>query len=152
MSLAVAAAPVIHRQRGVVRIEAALTCNASGVVNEAVIGAAFGRLVGVFYDGGLDIGAVITVKQYPGAGTVSVPVLAYTTGTEGVPVSFRPTDVIATNAGVDVVAALTAVNVNRDIYLAGKVTVAVTGGGISETARLALIVDEDGLGELSLAV
>lgn len=149
---AAAAAPVVHRSRGVVRIEAALTCDASGVISETVIGTAFGRLVGVLYDGGLDASAVITVKQYPGASSVSVPVLAYTTGTEGTPVFFRPTDIVTTNAGADITAAATATNVNRDIYLAGKVTVTVASGGVSETAKLALIVDESGLGEPGVAV
>ena len=147
--VAAAAAPVVHRSRGVVRIEAALTCTAGGVIDETVIGVAYGRLVGVLYDGGLDVGATITVKQYPGPSSVSVPVLQYVTGVEGTPVFFRPTDVITDNAGVDVAAALTATDVNRDIYLAGKVTVTVSAGGVSETAKLALIVDEDGLGELA---
>jgi hypothetical protein len=44
---AVASAPVLHRKRGVVRISAALTADASGVVSGAVNQAAFGRLVGV---------------------------------------------------------------------------------------------------------
>lgn len=142
-------APVIHRSRGVVRIEAALTCDGAGAIAETVIGAAFGRLVGVVYDGGLDASAVITIKQYPGASTVSVPVLAYTTGTEGTPVFFRPTDKVTDNAGADLTAALTATNVNRDIYLAGKVTLTVASGGASETGKIALIVDEAGLGEVA---
>lgn len=144
---AAAAAPVIHRQRGVVRIETALTCDASGVVSEAVIGNAHGRLVGVLYDGGLDASATITIKCYPGASSVSVPVIAYTTGTEGTPVYFRPTKVIADSAGAAISASANAVNVNRDIYVAGKLTVTVASGGVSETAKLALIIDEAGLGE-----
>ena len=147
---AAAAAPVVHRSRGVVRIEAALTCDASGVISETVIGVAHGRLVGVLYDGGLDASATITIKQKPGASSVSVPVLAYTTGTEGTPVFFRPTDKVTDNAGTDLTADLNHVNVNRDIYLAGKVTVTVASGGVSETAKLALIVDESGLGEPGL--
>lgn len=151
--LAAAAAPVVHRSRGVVRIEAALTCDASGVVSETVIGAAYGKLVGVLYDGGLDASAVITIKQYPGApSTVSVPVIAYTTGTEGTPVFFRPTDIITTNAGADVSASANAVGVNRDIYLAGKVTVTVASGGNAETGKIALIVDEADLGDPALTV
>lgn len=149
---ATAAAPVVHRSRGVVRIETALTCDAAGVVSETVIGTAFGRLVGVLYDGGLDAAATVTIKQYPGASTVSVPVVTYTTGVEGTPVFFRPTDIIASDAGADIAASANAVGVNRDIYLAGKVTVTVAGGGNAETAKLALIVDEYGLGDPPLTV
>jgi hypothetical protein len=145
---AIAAAPVIHRQRGIVRIETAITCDASGVLSEVVVGNAVGRLVGVFYDGGLDVSATVTVKCIPGGSSVSVPVLAYTTGTEGTPVYFRPTDVATTNAGADLtVGAGVAVNINRDIYVAGKLTLTVAGGGVSETAKWAMVIDEADLGE-----
>lgn len=149
---AAAAAPVVHRQRGVVRIEAALTTDASGAISETVIGTAFGRLVGFLYDGGLDASATVTIKQYPGSSSVSVPVFVYTTGTEGTPVFLRPTDIVTTNAGADITAADTAPNVNRDIYLAGKVTITVASGGNAETGKVAIIVDEAGLGELAITV
>jgi hypothetical protein len=150
---ATAAAPVVHRSRGVVRIEAALTTHTDGSIAETVIGTAFGKLVGVLYDGGLDASGTVTIKQYPGAAsTVSVPVLVYTTGTEGTPVFFRPTDVITSDAGADISASANAVGVNRDIYLAGKVSITVASGGVSETGKFALIVDESGLGEPALTV
>ena len=151
MAGTVAPVAVVHRQQGVKRIEAAMACDASGVISEVVIGEAFGRLVGVLYDGGLDASAVITIKQKPG-NAVSVPVLGYTTGTEGTPVFFRPTDIITDTAGTDVAAAATAVGVNRDIYLGGKVTLTVASGGVSETGKIALIIDESGLGEPPLTV
>lgn len=134
---------VTHRPKGVVRIQADLTCDGAGAIAETVIGEAWGRLVGVMYDGGLDASAVITVKQKPGAvSTVSVPVLAYTTGTEGTPVFFRPTDIVTTDAGEDIAASANAVGVNRDIFLGGKVTITVASGGASETGKFVLIVDE----------
>lgn len=144
---------VTHRQKGVVRIEAAMACDASGVISETVLAEVYGRLVGVCYDGGLDASAVITIKQKPGNGAVSVPVLAYTTGTEGTPVFFHPTDIITDNAGADIAASANAVGVNRDIYLAGKVTLTVASGGVSETGKIALIVAEDSaIGEPPLTV
>src|SRR5689334_486348 len=98
----VAAAPAVHRPQGVKRIEVALTCDASGVISETVIGEAYGRLVAVFYDGGLDASAVVTLKAKPGnPSLVSVPVFTLTTGTEGTPVRLRPTDIATDNAGVD---------------------------------------------------
>jgi hypothetical protein len=148
---ATAAAPVVHRQRGVVRIEVDLTTDASGDVTESVIGNAFGKLVGVLYDGGLDASAVVTLKQKPGTG-VSVPVLAYTTGTEGTPVFFRPTDIVTTDAGADISAAAEAVGVNRDIYVAGKLTITVASGGNAETGKIAFVIDEADLGDPALTV
>jgi hypothetical protein len=55
-------------------------------------------------------------------------------------------------AGAAITAADTAPNVNRDIYVAGKLSVAVAGGGNLETCKLALIVDEVGIGDLALTV
>lgn len=138
-----AAAPVIHRPQGVKRIEVALTCDASGDVSETVIGEAYGRLVGVLYDGGLDASATVTLKAKPGAASlVSTTVFTHTTGTEGTPVFLRPTDLITDNAGADIAAAAGATNTYRDITVAGKLTLTVAGGGVSETGKYAFIFDE----------
>ena len=145
------AAPIIrHRSKGVVRIQVAMTCDASGVISETVIGEAYGRLVGVFYDGGLDASAVITLRTAatdPGA-TVGASLLAYTTGTEGTPVAFRPTTVVTDTAGTNIVAGdgsgggTTGNDVNRDRYVAGKLTLQVASGGVSETGLIAFSFDE----------
>jgi hypothetical protein len=137
------AGAAVHRPQGVKRIEVALTCDASGVVSETVIGEAYGRLVAIFYDGGLDASATVSLKQKPGAAsTVSVPVFTHTTGTEGTPVRMRPTDIATDNAGVNVAAADTAPNVNRDIVVAGKLTITVAAGGNLETGKYAFVIDE----------
>lgn len=145
---------VQHRDRGVVRLSAALTTSAGGVVDAASMGQAFGRIVAVFYDGGLDASAVITVTD----GKTGAPLFTYTTGTEGTPTRFRPSRVVADNAGVAITAgdgsggAGTGNDVNRDIYVAGKVKIAVASGGNAETGTLVIIVDEHGIGDLALAV
>jgi hypothetical protein len=137
------AAAAIHRPQGVKRIEVALACDASGVVSETVIGEAYGRLVGIVYNGGLDASATVTLKAKPGAASLtSVTVFTHTTGTNGTPVSMRPTTVIADNAGVAVTAADTAPNVNRNIEVAGKLTITVASGGVSATGKYAFIFDE----------
>lgn len=137
------ATPVTHRPQGVKRIEVALTCDASGVVSEAVIGEAYGRLVGVFYNGGLDASATVTFKAKPGVPSLtSATFFTHTTGTEGTAVRLRPTDIVTDNAGANITAADTAPNVNRDIFVAGKVTVTVSAGGNAETGIYALIFDE----------
>lgn len=130
---------LLHRPRGVVRTQVALTCDASGVVPATVVGVGFGRVVGCFYDGGLDASAVITVADAKTGATL----FTYTTGTEGTPATFRPTKGIVDNAGATVTAADTAPQVNRDIIVGGKVTVAVASGGVSETGMFVILVDED---------
>lgn len=139
---------VKHRSRGVVRSTISITTDAAGDATETNVGVGFGRLVGVMYNGGLDASAVITVKDQKTGATL----LAYTTGAEGTPVFFRPTQVIVDNAGVAVAAAATAPNVNRDIYVAGKVSVTVASGGNAETGILALIIDEAAIGDLARTV
>jgi hypothetical protein len=137
-----------HRQRGVIGIVASITTDASGDASETVIGTAFGRLRRVLYSGGLDASAVITIKDVNTGATA----VAYTTGTEGTPTAFSPTEVIATIAGAAVTAADTAPNVNRPIFLSGKVSLTVASGGNAETGKVKLIVDEAGLGDLALTV
>lgn len=135
-----------HRSLGVVRTNVALTCDGAGAIAATVIGVGFGRLRNVFYNGGLDASSVITVKDFKSGATLFV----YTTGTEGTPTRFCPTVVVTDNAGVAVTAADTAPNVNRPIYLAGKVTITVASGGAAETGVIALVVDESGIGDLAL--
>lgn len=138
-----------HRDRGIVRIDVALVCDASdGSVAATSIGQAYGRVVGFLYSGGLDASAVVTIKDRKSGASL----IAYTTGTEGTPVFFRPTSVAVTNAGAAITAADTAPNVNRDIYVAGPLTITVASGGNSETATVSLIVDENGIGDLALTV
>jgi hypothetical protein len=132
-----------HRSRGVVRQSATLVTDAAGVATAAATGVAFGKLVGVFYDGGLDASAVVTVRD----SKTGAALFTLTTGTEGTPVTLRPTAVITDVAGAAITAADTAPNVNRDIYIAGRVTVGVTSGGNVETGKIALIVDEAELGK-----
>jgi len=136
-----------HRSRGVVRTDVTLTTDASGAVSATVVGTGFGRLVGVLYDGALDASATVTIADSKsGATLVTLTTAAATTR------FFRPTSVITDNAGAAVTAAATAPNVNRDIYVGGKVTVTVAGGGNAVTSVLGLIVDESGVGDLAQTI
>jgi len=141
----IAAAPTKHRQRGVVRHQRGPRHDRNGRrgdIPAAVIGAAFGRLVGVFYDGGCDASAVITLSDTKSG----APIVTFTTGTEGTAVAFRPTQVIVTNDGSAVTAAVDATNVNRDIVVGGKLSLTVANMGQSETGNIAFVFDEKGLG------
>jgi hypothetical protein len=142
---------IAHRSRGVVRTEIALTCDASGVTTAATVGVGFGVIKQVHYDGGLDASAVITVSDAKTGATL----FTYTTGTENTPTSFHPTINVVDTAGTAVAAATGAINVWRDIKVAGKVNVAVASGGTSETGKLVIIVDETpahGLSDKALTV
>lgn len=149
------AQPIVrHRSKGVVRISVACATNATadgGDIAETVIGEAYGRIVGCFTDAGFDASAVITISHAAtdtGA-TVGAPLFTYTTGTEGTPASFRPSTNVTDNAGVAVTAATTAIDVWRDIYAAGKLTMKVDNMGLSETGLFVLVIDEAGLQDVS---
>ncbi len=145
-----AAVAVNHRNRGVVRIEADVVTDASGDMSATVIGDAFGRLVGVLTDGGLDASASVTLKDFKTGATVFGP---YVTGTEATPVFVRPTGAIVTKAGAAIAAADTAPNTQRDIFVAGKVTLTIASGGNAETAKIAFIFcEDDRLGDIALTV
>lgn len=142
MAGSASASQTFHRSKGVVGCKVVLVTDASGDTTASVVGEFYGRLVGFMYDGGLDASAVITLKDFATGATL----FAYTTGTEGTPIYVRPTTNIVTNAGAAVTAADTAVDVNRDIKVAGKVTVTVASGGNAETGTIKLVIDEKGLG------
>jgi hypothetical protein len=65
---------------------------------------------------------------------------------------FHPTSVIQDTAGTVIAAADTAPNINRDLILAGKVTITVAEGGNLGTGLVVFIVDEAGIGDLALTV
>jgi len=148
MAGTVTRAVVEHRSRGVVATKIAITTDAAGVATGTVVGVGFGRLKRVLYNGGLDASATITISDTKSGAAL----VTYVTGTEGTAVAFQPTENITDNAGVTVAAAASAPNVMRPIFVAGKISVAVSAGGNAETATLKLIVDESGLGDLALTV
>lgn len=139
---------ILHRSRGVVGTTITIVTDASGDASLTTVGVGYGRLRRVLYDGGLDASAVITIKDHDTGATL----VAYTTGTEGTPAAFSPTEVAANNAGVALTAADTAPNVNRPMFVSGKVDVLVASGGNAETGKIKLIIDEARIGDLALTV
>lgn len=151
---ATAPAPVKHRPRGVTRISVDLATDATadgGDIAATGIGAAFGILRGILYNGGFDAGGTLTITDAKTGAIVFGP---YTFGTEGTPVFLYPTDIVTDTAGANITAADTAPNVNRPIYVSGKLNLAVANGGVSESAKVALIIDESpgGLADKALTV
>lgn len=123
---------------GIVRMKAAITCDAAGVATATVIGSAFGRIVGIIYDADtLDTGVDITLSDADSGASILVLTNAGTNDR-----FIRPTQVITDNTGVAVTAASTAVDVNRDIFVAGKLKVAAAQGGNAGAGSLTVIVQE----------
>lgn len=149
---AIAAAPVVHRSRGVVRINVALATDDTadgGDIAETVIGSAFGTLRAVLYDGGCDASAVITLKDHKTGSTL----FTLTTGTEGTPVYLLPTGVVVTDAGATItIAGDVATDVNRPIKVGGKLSLTVANMGVSESGVIAFVIDEAGIGDIALTV
>jgi hypothetical protein len=138
MAGSIATTTIAHKERGLVRIDSVLTTDAAGVVTAGVVGAAYGRLVAVAYKPNtLATGADITVKDQKSGATIFSLTDAGTSARY-----IRPTGVVTTNAGVAITAAATATAVDRDIYVAGKVTVEVAQGGNTLNGTLSLIFDE----------
>lgn len=134
---------VRHRKRGVVRVKVNVLTDASGDATAHAVGPVFGALKAIFYDGGLDASATVTIKdEKTGASLVVL-----TTGTEGTPARYQPTTNVVTNAGATIAADATAPNVWRDIKCSGLLTITVAGGGNVETGIFGLVVDENDLGD-----
>jgi len=129
------------RKRGLVKLNALILCHTDGVADVTVFGEAFGKVVAFGYiPDTLATGVDITVTDTETGASLIVLTDAGTAGRY-----FRPSAVITDNVGAAVTAAVTAVDVNRDIYVSGKLSVAATGGGSLGTGSIFLVVDENGL-------
>lgn len=137
-----AVATVTSRKgRGIVRVDVDVTCVA-GAVAATPIGSFFGRLVGVMTDGTFGAGATMTATADilltdAATGAPILSDLSFATSD-----FYRPTTVISDSAGVAVAAATTAVDVNRDIFVAGKLNIAIANAAGTETGRVSFIFAE----------
>lgn len=130
-----------RKGRGIVRVDVDLTC-VSGAVSAQSIGSFFGRLVGVLTDGTAGAGATMTTTAdilLTDAATGAAILSDLTFATSDF---YRPTKVIADSAGTAVTAAATATNVDRDIYVAGKLNIAIANATTTDTGRVSFIFDE----------
>ena len=128
---------------GIVRIRAAILVDASGVATATVIGSAFGRIVGIAYDptagagGTMDTGADLTLTDGDSGATIWSLANAGTS-----PLFKRPTMAVTDNAGAAITPATTANDINRDIFVAGNIKLAVAQGGNVMTGALDVFVQE----------
>lgn len=127
-----------HRTRGVVKVKAVITCDASGDASATIVGVAFGKLVAVGYKPGtFDTGADITVTEAESGKAILTITNAGTSARY-----FKPTQVITDNVGAAVTAAASAPNVNRMIFVGGKLKITVAQGGNLGAGELHLVIDE----------
>ena len=130
-----------RKGRGIVRVDIDLTCS-GGAVSAQSIGSFWGRLVGVLTDGTAGAGATMTTTADilltdAATGAPILSDLSFATSD-----FYRPTTVVATNAGAAITASTSAPNVNRDIFVAGKLNIAIANATTTDTGRLTLIFAE----------
>lgn len=131
-----------RKGKGIVRINVALTC-AGGVVDAAPIGSAYGRLIAVAFDPTAGAGATMTATADITLTDSATGATIWSTLNSGASARYeRPTAVITDNAGVAVTAATTATDVNRDIFVAGPMKVAVANATTTDTALISFVFEE----------
>jgi hypothetical protein len=130
-----------RKGRGIVRVDIDLTCVA-GAVSAQSIGSFFGRLVGVMTDGTAGAGATMTTTADilltdAATGAPILSDLSFATSD-----FYRPTAVVVDSAGAAITPATTANDLNRDIFVAGKLNIAIANATTTDTGRLSLIFAE----------
>ena len=141
MAGTIAATTVARKGRGVVRVDCDLTCVA-GAISAQPIGSFFGRLVGILTDPTAGAGATMTSTADVLLTDDETGAAIITDLTFGSAEYKRPTAVITTNAGAAVTAATTANDVNRDIFVAGKLNLAIANATDTDTGRISFIFEE----------
>jgi len=132
-----------RKGRGTIRVDVDLLVTSSTTIAAASIGSFFGRIVGVIIDPVAGAGTTMdTAADILLTDAASGASIVADLSVGGAAALYRPTQVIATNAGVAVTAATTATDVNRDIFVAGKLNVAVANAVNGDSARLTLFIEE----------
>lgn len=130
-----------RKGRGIVRVDIDLTCS-GGAVSAQTIGSFYGRLVGVLTDGTAGAGATMTTTADilltdAATGAPILSDLSFATSD-----FYRPTAAVVDSAGAAITPATTANDVNRDIFVAGKLNIAIANATTTDTGRLSLIFAE----------
>ncbi len=137
-----ATATVTSRKgRGLLRVSVLLTA-AGGLVDAQPIGSFYGRLVGILTDPTAGAGATMTSTADVLLTDAETGAAIFSDLSFGTAESKRPTQVITDNAGVAVAAAVTAVDVNRDIFVAGKLNIAIANATTTDTGRIVFLIQE----------
>jgi hypothetical protein len=122
-------------------VDVDVTC-VSGAVSAQTIGSFFGRLVGVLTDGTAGAGATMTTTADvlltdANTGAPILSDLSFATSD-----FYRPTAVVVDSAGAAITPATTANDLNRDIFVAGKLNLAIANATTTDTGRISFIFAE----------
>lgn len=127
--------------RGVVKVDLALTCVAGAIAAED-IGSFYGKLVGIVYEPTAGAGATMT-------STADVTITDATTGASliadldfGTARYERVTMPIQDTAGTVITAADTAIDTRRDLFVHGKLKLAIANATTTDTGYLGLVFEE----------
>lgn len=131
-----------QKGRGIVRVNCALTCVA-GAISAQSIGSFYGRLVAILFDPVAGAGATMT----------STADVLLTDAATGAPIisdlsfgaaaaMYRPTVAVVDTAGAAITPATTANDVNRDIFVAGKLNLAIANATTTDTGLISFVFEE----------
>ena len=130
-----------RKGRGLLRVSIDLVC-VSGAVSATPIGSFFGRIVGLYTDATQGAGATMT-------NTADILLTDADTGASiladlsfGAVESYRPTKAVVDSAGAAITPATTANDVNRDIFVGGKLNIAIANATTTDSGRLVLLIKE----------
>ena len=146
MAGSIVATTYASKGRGIVRIDCALTVTGATTLAATPIGSAFGRIVGVAYEPTAGAGATMDttadlnlVDAVTGAVLIAEPDF-------GTARFERPTAAVVTAIGGAITPATTANDVNRDIFVAGKLSVSLaavsSAAAPGVTGMFSLFVEE----------
>ena len=142
MAGTITASTFASKGRGVVRADNALTC-AGGAITATTIGSFFGRIVGVAYEptagagATMDTGANVTLTDAFTGATILSDADFGTARWE------RPTKAVVTSTGAAISPAANAANnVNRDIFVAGGLKLAIDGATTTATGLMSIVFEE----------
>jgi hypothetical protein len=141
MAGTITAVTTAGKKRGIVRVDVSLTC-VSGAISAQSIGTFYGRLVGIYTDPTAGDGATMTSTADVLLTDAATGAAIFTDLTFGTAEYKRPTAVITTNAGAAVTAATTANDVNRDIFVAGRLNLAIANATTTDTGLISFVFEE----------
>lgn len=130
-----------RKGRGLVRVDIDLVCS-GGAVTATPIGSFFGRIVGLLTDPTQGAGATMTstadiLLTDAATGAPIISDLSFGTGE-----FYRPTKVVVDSVGAAITPATSANDLNRDIFVAGKLNIAIANATTTDTGRVTLLIEE----------
>lgn len=131
-----------RKGKGLVRVDVALTCVA-GAISAQTIGSFFGRIVGMYTDPVAGAGATMT-------STADILITDHVTGAPiisdlsfgAAAAGYRPTQAVVDSVGAAITPATTANDINRDIFVAGKIDIAIANATTTDTGLVSLLIEE----------